>query len=194
MQLQKTENLDLLSAEEKSALALYNESKDASIALSPHTSAQFLELFLQGYSTKDIQKMNQGFKLGLIVKARVEHDWDKYKAEYIETLMSHTKNTVQKAQLEAVRFAADGMAVYHKVLGEAFKKYLQTGNKDDLGEHSSQINIRNYREYVSLLMQLTGQDNSKKVSGEITHKVQNGPTPVDAQVIDGAELLRRLDQ
>lgn len=185
---------DILAPDERRALELY-ETTDG-VPLSPVTSAQFLNLFLNGYTTSEIQKMNPGFKLGIIVQARVNHEWDKHKSEYINVLMTQTRESVQKTQLEAIRFASDGMAVHQRVLGNAFKRYLQTGNEEDLGPHKDHINIRNYKEYVALLLQLTGQDSKKQVSGEINHnvKVDDGTKTIDAAVIEGSELLKLMDK
>jgi hypothetical protein len=151
-------------------------------------------LYLQGYGLEEIQRANPGFKLGILVKARIDNEWDRLKREYIETLMLSTRETVLKAQLEAVRFAADGMVVHQKLLGDAFRKYLQTGNEADLGSHKDQINIRNYKEYASLFMQLTGQDKKAQVSGDLTIKSEpNGVTEKDVATIDGAVLLQSMD-
>lgn len=192
--IQKLENSGIaLSPNERSALDLHLKNGDH--PLSPKTSAEFLQLFLNGYTTSEIQKLNPGFKLGIIVNARIEHDWDKHKSEYINVLMTQTRETVQKSQLEAIRFAADGMTVYHKILGTAFKKYLQSGREEDLGDYAGQINIRNYKEYVSLLMQLTGQDNAKKVSGEIHHTLESQSTAktIDVGSVAGSDLLKLME-
>ena len=181
-----------LSQDESKALAEHIAKKDFSLA--PRTSAEFLQLYLNGYTTSEIQKLNPGFKLGIIVAARVEYEWDRHKTEYIQTLMSQTRESVTKSQLEAVRFAADGMTVYHKVLGLAFKKYLQSGRTEDLGDFADSMNIKNYKEFVSLLMTLTGQENQKKVSGEIHHTVGGTGKTVDIGKIDGSDLLRFLEE
>lgn len=149
---------------------------------------------MQGYSTAEIQKLNPGFVLGIIVAARVEHEWDRHRADYINGLLSQTRETVQKTQLEAIRFASDGMTVYHRLVGAKFKKFLQSGREEDLGELSKDISIKNYREYAGLLLQLTGQDNNKKVSGEIHHTMEPQVKPVDVSEIDGADLLKWLDE
>jgi hypothetical protein len=193
MDLQKTESGIVLTPRERGALELYENSPDGSVSLAPKTSAEFLQLYLQGYTSEEIQKLNPGFKLGLIVKARIEHDWDRHKREYIDTLLTQTRESVQKTQLEAIRFASDGMAVHQRVLGGAFKRFLQTGDEEDLGVHKDQISIRNYKEYVALLMQLTGQDSKKQVSGEITHKVED-PRTIDAAAVEGAALLMEMDK
>lgn len=152
-----------------------------------------MQLFLQGYTTREIQKLNPAFKLGIIVKARLEHGWDHQKSEYIDTLMTQTRESVQKTQLEAIRFASDGMAVHQRVLGNAFKRYLQTGDENDLGAHKDQISIRNYKEYVALMLQLTGQD-KKQVSAEIVHKNEPLGKLVDAETTSGTDLLALMDK
>lgn len=153
-------------------------------------------MFLNGYTCEEIQKMNPGFKLGIIVHARVEHEWDRHKSEYINTLLTQTRETVQKAQLEAVRFAADGMTVYHRVLGAAFKRYLQTGREEDLGKQNlDSMNIKTYREYVGLLRELTGQDKKSQVSGEIVHTVEQPKSEkvIDVSATDGSDLLKAIE-
>lgn len=193
--LQKAQESNLvLSPREKSAVELYENSPESNVGLSPKTSSEFLQLYLAGYITEEIQKMNPGFKLGIIVKARIDHEWDRHKQEYIETLMTQTRETVLKTQLEAVRFSTDGMAVHQRVLGNAFKKYLQTGQLEDLGVHKDQINIRNYKEYVTLFMQLTGQDGKKQVTAEVTHKTEDPTKVIDVGGIDGSTLLELMDK
>jgi hypothetical protein len=195
MVLQKLEKSGvILSAPERSALELHVESKEH--PLSPKTSAEFLQLFLQGYNTSDIQKLNPGFKLGIIVAARIEHEWDRHKHEYINALMTQTRESVQKVQLEAVRFVSDALTVYRRILGDAFKRYIQSGKTEDLGEAASQINLKNYKEYVALFMALTGQGNEKKVSGEVHHTLStglDGPKTIDITV-DGSDILKALDK
>jgi len=182
-----------LTPEEQGALELYQNGTDGSVGLAPSTSAQFLQLYLQGYTTKEIQKLNPGFKLGLIVKARIEHGWDRQKSEYIDTLMTQTRESVQKTQLEAIRFASDGMAVHQRVLGDAFRRYLQTGDTEELGPHKDQITIRNYKEYVALMLQLTGQDGKKQVSAEITHRSDLPMKTIDATTTSGTDILALME-
>ncbi len=190
--MENTLQTAVLSPEEQGALDLYRNSPDASVGLAPSTSAQFLQLYLQGYTCKEIQKQNPGFKLGLIVRARIEHGWDRQKSEYIDTLMTQTRESVQKTQLEAIRFASDGMAVHQRVLGQAFRRYLQTGDDEELGPLKDQINIRNYKEYVALMLQLTGQDKKQQVSAEIIHR-DSTMKVVDASAVSGSDILAMME-
>lgn len=181
-----------LTPDEKSALARQVENNLP--PLSPKTSSDFLALYLNGYTCAEIQKMNPGFTLGIIVQARIDHKWDHHKAEYIDTLMTQTRETVQKTQLEAVRFASDGMTVYHRLLGQAFRKYLQSGREEDLGDNIGPISVKTYREYVNLFMQLTGQDGEKKSDLPIPVKNEAGVKIIDVAATEGADLLKALDK
>lgn len=132
--------------------------------------------------------------MGIIVRARIDFEWDRHKNEYIQTLMVQTRESAAKTQLEAIRFASDGMAVHQQVLGNAFKRYLQTGNEDDLGPHKDAINIRNYKEYTALFLQLTGQDGKKAVDPAPPSTVDQTMKTVDSATTEGADLLKMMDK
>lgn len=134
--------------------------------------------------------------MGIIVKARIEHDWDRHKKEYVDTLITQTRESVQKTQLDAIRLATDAMAVHQRVLGGAFKKYLQTGNEDDLGPHKDQISLRNLKEWTSLMMNLTGQDKKAAAESAPAPNPMNtveGSKSIDVAGTDGSDLLKMLD-
>lgn len=148
--------------------------------LSPQTAAQFFGLFLSGYSTYQIYKQNPNFGVngwGLIVKARIEYDWDIEREKYIKSLMDQTRQAAEKSVLEGIQFASDGMAVFHKMMGGRFRRYLQTGNEEELGDFKD-MTFRSYREFVDLLQKLTGTDGKKSTGVEhtpVVRTVEDGP-------------------
>lgn len=145
----------LLNEKEKDALAKLASDK----RLSTQTAIQLFGLFLQGYSTEEIMRLNPNYGsigLGLIVRARIEHEWDKLRAEYIGDLMLTVRQTVEKATLESIQFAADGMAVYRKLVGDRFKRYLQTGNVEDLGDFKD-MSFRTYKDLIGIMRELTSE-------------------------------------
>jgi hypothetical protein len=170
--------------------------------LSLHTSAQFFLLYLQGYSVADIVKVNPSFGslgLGLVLRARIDHGWDLQKEQYVASLMTQVRETVQKTQLEAIRFASDGMAVYHKMVGDKYRRYLQTGNLEDLGD-LAYMSFKQYKEFAELTLKLTGQKVDKQeISGHVTHThvTDSGPETVEAipETLpdDPVEILKMLE-
>lgn len=169
--------------------------------LSVRTALELYSLFLQGYSTAEIAKTYPTLGHGIIVRARVDYCWDEHKAAYITHLMASAQDTMLKTQLEAVRFATDGMAVYHKMVGDRFKRYLRSGNDSDLGDFK-EMSFRTYRDMVALALQLTGQDDKKKVTtavgGEITHRHELVPSEpekaLDVGDVSGKSLLDFLEK
>lgn len=168
MPLSQSEVESRLTKEEQDALKKYNDAKLP--PLSPKTSADLLQLFLQGYGCVEISKMNPGFGLGIIVKARAEHGWDQQREEYTEALMSQTRESLQRAQLEAKRFAADGIAVYHKLVGDKFRKFLQTGDEKVLGD-DMKMSLKTYKEFLTILETLN-KVKTPEISGTIGHKIE----------------------
>jgi hypothetical protein len=181
-QLARAENL--LNPKEKEALAKLASDK----FLSTQTAIQLFGLFLQGYSTDEIQRLNPNYGsigLGLIVKARIEHDWDAMRAEYIADLMLTVRQTVEKSVLESIQFAADGLAVYRKLVGDRFKRYLQTGNPEDLGEFK-EMSFKTYKDLIAIMQQLTSH-NATPPPQQPTY-VANEPEAVDAELVRVPQL------
>jgi hypothetical protein len=166
--------------------------------LSPQTAAQLFVLYCQGYDSEQIATQNPSYGskgLGLIARARIEFDWDGEKSRYLQGLMSKVRETVEKSTMESIQFASDGMAVFHKMAGTKFRKYLQTGNSDDLGEFAN-LTFKQYRDFVSLLQTLTGQDQEKhRVDGEVVHRhVEEQDYKDPAPVPKFEDVLKMLEE
>lgn len=188
------ERLKLLNDEEIRAYRKYLDSGLAPLAASK--AGEFFSLFLQGYSTFDIVKANPSFSLGLIVRARVDFNWDKHRDKYLEDLFGGIKEKISKVQMEAVSFTTDAMSVYHKLIGNRFKKFIQTGDEETLGDWK-EFSFKNYKDFSEILLKLTGQNGKEGIKIEVNAK----PEPrnsVDVEVIarptvsDAADLLEKL--
>lgn len=173
---------------------MYVASKEGNIGLSAKLNAEFFNLFINGYSTQEIQKQNPAFKLGLIVKARVENHWDKLKNDHIQAMMVNVAEAAQRTQLEAIRFTADAISAHHKELGSAFRKFIQTGNPADLGSYKDQLTLKNYQQYIDLFLRLSGQDQKKTVSGEITHTLRDKSASEKLIDFEGSDILKLVDK
>lgn len=137
--------------------------------LAPSTSANFFALYIQGHTCEEIARLNPSFGLGIVVRARVDFDWDQQRLDYVQHLLDNMRQVVQTAQLSAVQFVAEGLAVYQKQAGAAFQKYLQSGKEEDLGNFRD-MNFKTYKELLELLMKLTGQQPAQKVQGVVEHR------------------------
>jgi hypothetical protein len=146
--------------------ALNDEERDAyqkalkSPPLSPSSAFQYCRLFIQGYTVAEIARQNPGMGsagLGLLVRARVEFDWDAQRDAYINSLMSSARRGCEKATLESIQMMSDGMAAYHLLVGERFRTFLRTGNPEDLGDWKDTFSFQKYRQMLETLQALTGQ-------------------------------------
>lgn len=161
--------------------------------MSLKTSSDFFELFLQGSSCEEISKLNPAFGLGIIIKARLDHDWDGKREEYITGLFSNIKEKIQKNQLEAIEFSALSMSVFHKLWSTKFKKFIQTGNEAELGDLKD-MSFKVYKDISENILKLTGQDKKQQVvSGEIVHKVEAPAANKPISSKDAANILKIVD-
>lgn len=191
--LEKLKN-PYLSEEEKEKLRDYVES--GGVGLAPKTAASFFELYLNGSSVQEIHKLNPAFPYGAILRARVEYDWDEQKDKYIRNLQSGVFERMVHTQLEAVSFLASVMSVTHKKYGDAFKKYLQTGDESEL-KGFDVGSIRSYKDVIESLLKISGQEKKKiEFSAKTGHSDSNSPLenlaskPISPDV--GAKLLAIL--
>ena len=143
---------------EKEARELRFHVKTKQPSLGVKKAEELQNLFNRGYSCQEISEHNKGISLGQVVRARADFDWDNKRQEYIINLMREAKPTLQATQYEALRFLTDAMAVHHKMWGEKFRKYLQTGTESELA--GFELSGRQYKEMFEMLLKATGQDKS----------------------------------
>lgn len=182
-----------LSPKELKAYEYFLDTELSSI--SPITQAQFFELFLNGKSCQEIQKLNPGFELGQIVDARIEGGWDELRKEYQTDLLKTVKDRAQQAQLETVVLLSDMLAAANKSHSKRLKKYLQTGDEKELGGLRVD-SIKTLKEVLEMLLKATGQTDTKKVQGVIEHhhttEQQQQPNSLDSD--KAAAVLKLLEE
>jgi len=190
-----------LSPKEREAYQKYVEANKPPLAAS--TAANFFQLFLGGHTCEDIARLNPAFGLGIIAKARVDHDWDAQRDQHLEHLMLNIRQVAQQKQLGSIRFVSDALAAFEKLAGEKFQRYIQTGDVAQLGEWKD-MNFKQYKELVELILKLTGQEGNttKKVTGDVLHRhvVEDNAQPVTVRgdrpmtASEAEILLTKLDQ
>lgn len=148
-------------------------------ALSPLLQMELFELYLRGSSCEEIARVNRGVRLGAIVRASIEGDWHGRKQLYVKGMLDGLRSKVTQAQGEAVGFLADYLAVAHKLYGDKFKRYMQTGDEDVLGDLKP-TTINQYKAVLELMMKATGQADQKTtiVKGEVKHQHEQAPTNI----------------
>lgn len=168
--------------------------------LSASIADKFYELFLQGNTCEQIHRLNPAVYMGAIVHARIRDRWDSRKNEYLSELYSNTKARLSQAQMESVHFAADMLAAVHKLNTEKVKRYLQTGNPEDLiGVTMLPTSIKSYKDLWETIQKATGQDKGTGGTGGVPQTQPQPPPPptIETQPIDNTtnashELIKKL--
>lgn len=119
--------------------------------------------------------------LGLICKARIEFDWDNERDRHTQMLMVGARQGLERTTLEGVQFASDGLAVYHKMMGDKFRKYLQTGDQSVLGEFKD-MSFKQYRDMVTTLRRLIGKED-KDPAAQARQTATATPVPETITVV-----------
>jgi hypothetical protein len=176
---QETQNLPEIPFEEKARAILSIPEYNMLIAyveagkhqLAPETAAKFFELYLTGNSCAEIHRLNKAFPYEAILWARVKFDWDKQKDDAQVDLMSAVREKVIRAQLETTSFMADLLVATSKKHGDKIKKFIQTGNEEDLGDALSVDSLFALLKVADGLMKITGQDKVQKVETKHTQQI-----------------------
>lgn len=171
--------------------------------LSPSTAAGLYALFLRGISCDEISRINPGFNLGIIIRARIENDWDSQKALYTKQLLEGVRERVKQVELEAVEYAIHRMSAEHKLKGDRLKKFLQSGDPADLqGLEVELMGTKGYKEAIENLLKITGQGpaNKQQVSGDIFHHHVVDPALVEQPKVlppapaDTADFIKQFKE
>lgn len=147
-------------------LIQYIDKGGHEIALS--TAQKFFELFLNGESIEEIHRLNPAFPIAAIHWLRIKYCWDKMKTDYIMALQKQTAEKAFKAQLEVTSLYSDILSAAVKKHGAKIKKYLQTGNEQDLGEALAVDSLHQLMKAAEALQKITGQDRNIKIKKEET--------------------------
>lgn len=121
-------SLDKLNDKEKQVLKDWHENPNYR-PLSVKTAMEMYELFLAGCSCEEIHRLNEDMKLGMILDARVKHNWDERRDKHLEELYGGIPEKLMKTQVESAAFISDVIAATHKKYSKGLKKYLQTGDE-----------------------------------------------------------------
>lgn len=174
---------DNLTPIEREAYDKWRRGNDTS-PLSPVVALKMYELFLLGHSCEEIVRANENkFPLGMVINARLMHDWDRRRQAYLDSMYEEAGKVVRQRQIEAALFLGDALAVAHKEFGQKFRAYLQTGDDKIIKDIGLKVtSITSYKMLVDAFMKVTGQEKNGKDSAPLVQMNINGGS---ATVTDG---------
>lgn len=168
---------DNLTVMEREAYDKWRRGTDTT-PLSPVVALKMYELFLLGHSCEDIARANENkFPLGMVVNARIVHDWDRRRSAYLDKMYEDAGNVIRQRQIESAFFLSDVMAVAHKQFGQKLRTYIQTGDESVLkGIDLKVTSLTTYKMAIDALMKVTGQEKPGKDGAPLV-QINTGGAP-----------------
>ena len=164
--------------------------------LSPVRAMGMFELFLAGHSCEEIQRLNPQFALGMILHARVRDGWDEKREQHVDDLYKKVRERFLQIQMEGVTFTSDLLAVVHKLHGDKLKRYLQSGQLEDLeGCGLLPRTIKEMRDTWEMMAKMTGQDKGQPPAAPTSVAAPSAKSVaavVDEKSGDAHEMIKRL--
>lgn len=148
-----------IKLDDKEAYALRHWQNSNQHEIGAAKRAEFLSLYLRGYSTDQIRKEHPTFTLGQIVHAKVIDRWDLAVLQYAERLRDSMINQVVLTTMETARTLVDTLSAVNKSIGKKARKYLETGNEADLPFPVDKV--REYQALIAAFQMVTGEKPKK---------------------------------
>lgn len=145
-------------------------------------------LYIDGVSPKQIATINPDLKLGAVLKTMVNDNWQDRRNEIMGELYREATINSKFAHLKSLNFVSGMLEVYNKRYEISIKKFLDTGNPEDLGDLQS-LKIKDYSKILEMLLKLLGQDAPQPLRVEINNNTTNN-TQVNSQNLE--ELFKML--
>jgi hypothetical protein len=173
--------------------AIYQKGGSPTYSLSAKVQQGLFCLYLNGKPLSEIANLNSGqCTFGQVVHAAVEGDWHKHRQVYLQDLLGNVRTRVQQVAAEGANFIADSLSAAHKEHGLALKRYLQTGDKAQLGEFAI-TNAGQYANAINMLLKLTGADNNKNINitGNINHTANEPASGATSVTLAGLAAAKK---
>ena len=150
-------------------------------------------LYLNGKPLSEIAQLNSDHcNFGQVVHAAVEGDWFGHRKAYLNELLGNVRTRVQQVAAEGANFIADSLSAAHKEHGLALKRYLQTGDRKELGDFAIQ-NAAQYSNAITMLLKLTGAENNRNINitGNINHTANEPATGATSVTLAGLAAAKK---
>lgn len=188
----KSDRLESLTARERAAYKCSIDRKEP--FLSPVTADQLYSLFETGRSCEEIQALNKGISLGIVVRARIDFEWDDRRDAHFEALRLQARTYAQNLTLESVAFLGDLLNAFHKHDRAKFQRFIQTGNAEEFAGALllTSANLKTYQGLLDMVMKITGQDSTKtqNIHGVVEHHhTVDSPIPQAARPLTPEEAV-----
>lgn len=185
------EVLATLNERERRAYKSWCDSGDPQLA--PSLNAKLFDLYLRGHCCEEIARLNNPhLKLGQVVAARVEGDWDLRRKEHLDRLLTSTSERVQQATMETAEFVCDLLAVANREHGDRLRRYLQSGDPKELGDFKI-TSLFGLKQAIEVLQKLAGQEHAAGKVPEVPAQPARPQSAAPPTPQEAAKVLKLLN-
>jgi hypothetical protein len=184
-----------LTEKESEILAKYVE--DGKPGLAKARSDSMRTIYALGYTCEEIHEMFPEYPLGLILHARVTHEWDKTKIDLSQKL-SKIKENVIISKLESVQFLTEMLKAVHVKHRQDILRFLANPEREEAPKVLPN-NLYGYQQILSLLDEVMGNNQNKDQKGaemvssplvSVTINTEQ-PKTVEAKAVDAKTILKK---
>lgn len=183
-----------LSEKEAKVLAKYVEEGKPGLAKARSDSMK--TIYTLGYSCEEIHEMFPEYSLGLILHARVAHEWDKTRVDLSEKL-SRIKENVIVSKLESVQFLTEMLKAVHVKHRQEILRFLANPEREEAPKVLPN-SLHGYQQILSLLDEVMGNNQKKDSSqGELSSPLvsvtinTDQPKTIETKAVDSKTILRK---
>ena len=182
---------------EKEAKVLAKYVEDGKPGLAKARSDSMRTIYTLGYSCEEIHEMFPEYPLGLILHARVNHEWDKTRLDLSEKLTKIKENVIV-SKLESVQFLTEMLKAVHVKHRQEILRFLANPEREDPPKVLPN-SLHGYQQILSLLDEVMGNNQKKdQKSGDMTASPLVSVTittdqtkTVEAKSSDAKTILRK---
>jgi hypothetical protein len=182
---------------EKEAQVLMRYIEDGKPGLAKARSESMRTIYTLGYSCEEIHEMFPEYSLGLILHARITHEWDKTRVDLSEKL-SKIKENVIISKLESVQFLTEMLKAVHVKHRQDILRFLANPDREDAPKVLPN-SLHGYQQILTLLDEVMGNNQNKdskssdfSASPLVSVTINTDqPKTVEAKVGDSKAILRK---
>lgn len=184
-----------LSEREAKVLAQYVESGKPGLAKVRSDSMK--TIYTLGYSCEEIHEMFPEYSLGLILHARVTHEWDRTRLDLGDRL-NKIKENVIVSKLESVQFLTEMLKAVHVRHRQEILRFLANPEREEAPKVLPN-SLHGYQQILSLLDEVMGNNQKKDgkpgeamASPLVSVTINTDQVkPIEAKVTDSKTVLRK---
>lgn len=181
---------------EKEAKILIQYIQDGKPGLAKARSDSMKTIYTLGYSCEEIHEMFPEYSLGLILHARITHDWDKTKIDLSEKL-NRLKENVIVSKLESVQFLTEMLKAVHVKHRQEILRFLANPEREEAPKVLPN-SLHGYQQILSLLDEVMGNKTNDAKQNEfsasplvsVTINTDQSKT-IETKAVDSKTILRK---